>query len=82
LRAARRALCWRKSGDGSRPMAIFVKHNGKYYKISDEVLARSSISKAEFEGGLRKIEQQTTDKVAGLSHFRMVQLSERDLEEL
>ncbi|OGK96053.1 MAG: hypothetical protein A3I14_14710 [Candidatus Rokubacteria bacterium RIFCSPLOWO2_02_FULL_73_56] len=63
-------------------MPIFVEHNGKYYKISDEVLAASAVSRTQFEAGMRKLEASTTEKVKSLTHYRLIQFSERDLDEV
>ncbi len=43
-------------------MPVFVKHNGKCYKVSDEVLAKSAISKSSFEDRLQELESKEKAK--------------------
>jgi hypothetical protein len=63
-------------------MPILVKHNGKYYEIPDDVLARSTVSKSRFEAGIRKLEDKTAEVAKGLNHYRVVAFADSDLEGL
>lgn len=63
-------------------MPVLVKHNGKFYEISDEVLAKSAISKAHFEAGIRKVEDVTRNQVDGHANYRFVEFSDGDFDEV
>ena len=62
-------------------MAILVKHAGKYYEIPDEVIARSGISKEEFERKLRELEVKLAEQgETGLGQYDFLDLSDAEDE--
>jgi hypothetical protein len=68
-------------------MPVLVRHNGKVYKIPDDVLARSSVSKERFEEGLRQLEtageRRTERAQASVSmRYRFLELSDDDFNEV
>jgi hypothetical protein len=73
----RREPAYKISGkSGEFGMGILVKHAGKYYEISDEVIARSGITKEEFERKLRKLEVKLTEQgETGLGQYDFLDLS-------
>jgi hypothetical protein len=71
-------------------MPIIVKHNGKTYKIPDDVLARSAVPKERFEAGLRELEaaaaarkSEAAEAAAGsFTRYRFLDLSDQDFDAL
>lgn len=70
-------------------MPILVRHNGKVYKIPDDVLDRSAVSEERFEAGLRKLEAEARRKAeavlsssSGFTQYRFLDLSEHDFDDV
>lgn len=65
---------------GEAAMSILIKHGDKFYEIPDEVLAKSGLSRAEFEARLKALDGAGTRKAAGQCNF--IDLSDCDVDDL
>jgi len=65
-------------------MPIFVKHGGSYYKIADDILAKSVVPKQRFETRLHRLENEIAEAAAGkgLTHYQLIEFSDEDFEGL
>lgn len=63
-------------------MTILVRHNGKFYRIGDEVLTKSEIAKADFEARLRKLETQAAEQAKALRSYQVMDFSDDDFAEI
>ena len=66
-------------------MPVLIRHDGKVYKIPDDVLARSVVSKERFEEGLRQLEvagEGTTKRTQAAAGMRYRFLDLSDLSDL
>ncbi len=63
-------------------MAVLVRHNGKFYRIGDEVLTKSEIAKAKFEARLRELETQAAEQAKALRSYQVMDFSDGDFAEL
>jgi hypothetical protein len=71
-----------KNGQGNEHMPIFVLHNGKYYKIPEEVLDRSAISKARFENRLEELKNTAAERAKTLPHPKLIEFAHDEFDNI
>ena len=50
-------------------MSILIKQGDEYYEIPDNVLAKSKVTKADFEKGLREMAANVADQTGGWKDY-------------
>jgi hypothetical protein len=59
-------------------MPIFVKHNGKCYKVPDEILAKSAVPKSLFESRLQELENK--EKAKAPNQPKLIEFAEDEFD--
>jgi len=72
----------RENGEGNERMPVFVRHNGKFYKISDEILAKSGIPKSQFDHRLQELENSAAEKAKPLRHARLIEFADDEFDDI
>ena len=60
---------------------IIFKHEGKRYRVPEEMLRKSAISKGEFEQKLRNLERAVKTKGAEPGRYDFLDFSEDEVED-
>ncbi len=63
-------------------MPIFVQHNGKYYKILEEALDRSVISKTHFENRLEELKNATAERTKTLPRLKLIEFAHDEFDKI
>ena len=62
-------------------MPVVVRHNGKYYRIPDEVLSKSAVTKSRFETRLQELESRVQERAKTARHPRLMEFSEDEFDD-
>jgi hypothetical protein len=63
-------------------MPIFVQHNGKYYKIPEEVLGKSAISKTHFEHRLEEFKNAAAERAKSLPRLNVIEFADDEFDKI
>ena len=63
-------------------MPIFIQHNGKHYKIPEEVLGKSAISKTHFENRLEEFKNAAAGKAKCPPRLNVIEFADDEFDKI